>query len=213
MSLFDECQPGLHDPRPRHWIGYRVNQATLIHIHRAILAMALVGLFASLYLFITYVSGKPIACGPLQGCELVRASKWAYTFGFPRPALGVLFYTAIIVLLAFRAYAPHWRPLVWRTSLLIATTIGLIESGFLTLVQWFDIRAFCIWCLTSAATATAIFILSLFDGREPASRGSIAKELQFVFYAFVFASLLGATALWLLLGRAAGGEIPRFLAA
>jgi hypothetical protein len=54
---------------------------------------ALVGLFASAYLFYTYVTGAPIACGIVSGCEAVRASKWATTvFNLPRPVLGLVFY-------------------------------------------------------------------------------------------------------------------------
>jgi len=191
--------------RYKHRIGIPVGQETLLHIHRAMIAVSLVGLFASLYLFITYVSGKPIACGILKGCEIVRASKWAYTLGLPRPLLGVVFYIAIIFLLAFRAYAPAWRPRWWRSAVLLVATIGLLESGFLTLVQWFDIRAFCTWCLTSAAAATILFVLALFDGREPTAKGAIVKELRVIFAAFATAVVMGAVALHFLLINTASG--------
>jgi uncharacterized membrane protein len=79
-----------------------VSLSALIWIRRAMLWSALVGLFASTYLFITYVSGAPIVCGLVSGCEAVRASSWSYTFGIPRPALGVVFYLAIIGLLIYR---------------------------------------------------------------------------------------------------------------
>lgn len=192
-------------PRP-HGVGFRVDQATLVRLHRAMLVASLVGLFASVYLFITYVSGKPIACGLLSGCEIVRASKWAYSLNVPRPLLGIVFYLAFIFLLTFRAYAPHYRPYWWRWALLAVATIGLVESGFLTLVQWFDIRAFCTWCLTSAVAASVLFVLALFDGREPTARGAIIKELKFIFIVFAMAIVIGAVALHFLLGDAASGK-------
>jgi len=169
-------------------------------------AVALVGLFASLYLFITYVSGKPIACGILKGCEIVRASKWAYTLGLPRPLFGVVFYVAIIFLLAFRAYAPAWRPRVWRTAMLLVASVGLLESGFLTLVQWLDIRAFCSWCLTSAIAAIILFVLALFDGREPTAKGAIVKELRIIFAAFATTIVMGGVGLHFLLANTVGGS-------
>lgn len=190
---------------PRHGVGIRVGQATLMKIHRAMLIIALVGLFASMYLFITYVSGKPIACGILKGCEIVRASKWAYTFGLPRPMLGVVYYLGIVFLLAYRAYAPHVRPFWWRIALLSIATVGLFESGFLTIIQWLDIRAFCTWCVTSAVAATIVFVLSLFDGREPTAKGAIFKELKFIFIVFSAVIVLGAIALHFLLVSEAGG--------
>lgn len=197
-----------HVKQKRHGIGIRVDQQTLVNIHRVMLVVALIGLFASMYLFITYVSGKPIACGVLEGCEIVRSSKWAYTFGLPRPFFGVLYYLGVVFLLAFRSYLPHWRPLHWRSALLAFSTAGLVESGFLTLVQWLDIRAFCTWCLTSAVAATAVFILALFDGREPTAKGAIIKELQFIFITFAVTIVVGAIALHFLLAPAVSGT-PR----
>ncbi|MEK7083605.1 MAG: vitamin K epoxide reductase family protein [Patescibacteria group bacterium] len=188
-----------------HRGGIRVNGETLRMIHRVMLIASLVGLFASVYLLITYISGKPIVCGANAGCEIVRASKWAYTFGIPRPAFGVIFYLAVIFLLATHAYAPHVRPRTWRLAMLIVGTAGFIESAFLTLVQWLDIRAFCLWCLISAAAATLIFILSLFDGREPPDKEVIVRELKFIFHAFLTALFIGGVVLYVLLRPTVSG--------
>ncbi len=191
----------------KHGIGIRIDQRRIVTIHRVMLVAALAGLFASMYLFITYVSGKPIACGILQGCEIVRASKWAYTFGLPRPLFGVIFYLGIVFLLAFRAYDPAWHQRTWRLALLVVATIGLVESGFLTLVQWLDIHAFCTWCVTSAIAATVIFILALFDGREPTAKAAIVNELRNTFAIFAAAIVLGAVALHFLLIQSASGVV------
>lgn len=133
--------------------------------HHARLGMAiasLVGLFASAYLLYAYVTGAPIVCGSVSGCELVRASKWAYTFGLPRPLFGVIFYIAIYGLLVIRS-AVAWRlRFLGRLTKLFAA-FGFVESTFLFFVQWLDVRAFCIWCLTSAVAATILFILCWFD--------------------------------------------------
>ncbi|MEK7115931.1 MAG: vitamin K epoxide reductase family protein [Patescibacteria group bacterium] len=192
------------EARP-HRDGIRVNGETLRMIHRVMLLASLVGLFASVYLLGTYISGKPIVCGASAGCDLVRASRWAYTFHIPRPALGVVFYLAIIFLLTTHAYAPHVRPRTWRLAILVAGTAGLVESAFLTLMQWLDIRAFCLWCLISAVAAVMIFILSLFHGSEPPAKEVIVRELRFIFHAFLAAILMGGVALYVLLGHTASG--------
>lgn len=192
-----------------HWLGIHVDGDTLRTVHRAMLLASLVGLFVSIYLLITYVTGKPIVCGTNAGCELVRASKWATTSGIPRPAFGILFYLSIILLLAFHAYAPTLRPRFFRVCLLAVTTIGFIESAFLTLVQWFDLRAFCLWCLLSAVAATVIFVLSWFDGREPPAQEVIVRELRYIFQAFAIAVLVGTFVLWALLGNFAAGTPVR----
>jgi protein-disulfide isomerase/uncharacterized membrane protein len=145
---------------------------------RLLMATAsLVGLFASAYLFYTYVSGAPIACGAGAGCEIVRASKWAYSFGVPRPLLGLVFYAGVFGLLVARV-ATVWRPrLLYRLTMFVAA-IGFIESAFLFLIQWLDIRAFCIWCLVSAAMATVLVLLAFFDREEAHRHWSAQKELK-----------------------------------
>lgn len=206
-----------HSSDNPHRIGISLPQARLMYIHRVMLVTALVGLFASIYLFITYVAGSPIVCGLLHGCEVVRASQWAYLQvsigGFqksiPRPLLGIIFYFGVIALLTFRAYAPHYRPRWWRLVLLLATTIGIVESGYLMYVQWHDIGAFCTWCVTSAIAATILFFLSLFDGREAMAKGTIIKELRFIFVIFATAIVAGTIALHFLLANEAGGNVPK----
>jgi uncharacterized membrane protein len=139
-----------------------------------------VGLFASAYLLYTYVTGGPIACALVSGCEIVRSSKWAYTFGIPRPLLGIVFYAGLFALLVLRV-AWNWKPrlLYWLTML--AAAVGVIESAFLFFVQWLDIRAFCFWCLLSAVTALVIAAVAPFDRAEDAREASAARELKTYF--------------------------------
>lgn len=180
----------------------------MVWVHRAMLWTALVGLFSSLYLTITYLTGKPIVCAVVSGCEIVRASAWATTFGIPRPVLGLAFYGAIILSLAIRTYAPHHRPDFWKSITLLATFFGFVESGFLTLVQVYEIRAFCFWCIVSAVAATILFGLSFFEGDERLADNLVARELKWMFVAFFAATLTGALALWFMLAKPGGGTLP-----
>jgi protein-disulfide isomerase/uncharacterized membrane protein len=186
----------------------KISLARMVWIHRAMLWTALLGLFASLYLTITYLTGKPIVCGIVSGCEAVRASEWATTFGIPRPILGLAFYGALIFSLAVRTYAPRHRPEFWKSMTLLATFFGFVESGFLTLVQLYEIQAFCLWCIVSAVAATGLFGLSLFESEERLPDSLVARELKWMFLAFASASVVGAIALGLMLGDRGGGSLP-----
>lgn len=168
-------------------------------VRRAMLWTAFIGLFASTYLLIVYVTGGPIACGIVSGCEIVRASKWAYTFGIPRPFLGVVFYLGVIGLLVVRLYSPKHRPKFWTTLTILMAAVGFIESAFLTLLQTFEIKAYCIWCLVSAVMATILFSLSFFEGEQDLEGGAALRELQMTFYSFAVAILAGGLMLWMLL--------------
>lgn len=173
---------------------------------------SLVGLFASAYLFFTYVSGAPIACGLALGCEAVRASKWAWTFGIPRPFLGLVFYVAVFGLLVARV-ATEWRPRHLYRLTMLAAAVGFIESAFLFLVQWLDIRAFCLWCLISAAAATVIALLAPFDHPEEHRHVAPGRELKYYFFLLLaFVPLAFGGFAWLTRPRPATFPAPTIIA-
>lgn len=145
---------------------------------------SLVGLFASAYLLYTYVSGAPIACGPAAGCEVVRLSKWAWTFGVPRPLLGIVFYMGLFGLLVVRVVTEWKERWLYRLTM-IAAAIGFIESAFLFLIQWLDIQAFCIWCIVSAVAATVVACVAPFDALEERRAVAAERELKAYFIALL----------------------------
>ena len=59
---------------------------------------ALVGVFASAYLLVDYVFGSGI-CLTGSGCDVVRASPYAYPLGIPMPLFGLGFYAIAAALL------------------------------------------------------------------------------------------------------------------
>lgn len=167
---------------------------------------SLVGLFASAYLLYTYVSGVPIACGSAAGCEIVRLSKWAWTFGIPRPLLGIVFYVGVFGLLVARVFT-DWRArwLYWLT--MIAAVLGVVESAFLFLVQWLDIKAFCIWCLVSAVAATVMALVAPFDRVEEHRAVAAERELRTYFISLLIFAPLAFVAFALLLRSVAAPSV------
>ncbi len=168
------------------------------HARLGMAIASLVGLFASAYLFYTYVSGVPITCGLVSGCETVRASKWAWTLGIPRPFLGLVFYVAVFAFLVARAASAWWPRLLYRL-MMIAIAIGFLESAFLFFIQWLDIRAFCLWCLLSACTAIALTILAPFDRAEERHAASSFREMKRYFICLlVFVPIAFGGFVWLI---------------
>lgn len=188
----------------------RISSQKYLYVRRAMLIAALFGLFASCYLLITYVSGKPIICGTVSGCEIVRASPQAKTiFDIPRPALGVLFYSVLIGALIARIYLRR-RSSYWTMGILLWTGIGFIESAWLFLVQAFQIKAFCTWCLISGAASTIAFILAFFEGEDEPDIQSDIREIRWTFYTLLIAALGGGFMMWSLLSDRVGGTLPTF---
>src|SRR5580765_6756210 len=62
----------------------------------AALLAAIVGAAASAYLLVEYVTGQPGVCLTGSGCDLVRASAYAYPLGVPMPLIGLAFYLMAI---------------------------------------------------------------------------------------------------------------------
>ncbi len=172
---------------------------------------SLIGLFASAYLLYTYVSGAPIACGSGIGCEVVRLSKWAWTVGVPRPLLGIIFYVGLFGLLVTRVFTEWQARWLYRLTM-IAAIVGVFESAFLFLVQWLDIRAFCIWCLISALAAVVIALVASFDRVEERREVSAERELKAYFILLLMFTPLAFVAFALLLNAISLPSFPSFRA-
>lgn len=128
----------------------------------AIALLALGGLFVSVYLllFELGVIGT-LVCGVGGGCHTVQTSSWAVFLGMPVPVWGVVGY-ALLFGFALAGLQPRFansRGL--GLALLGLGTAAFAFSAYLTGLEAFVIRAWCRWCLVSAALATLIFACSL----------------------------------------------------
>lgn len=168
-----------------------------LHSPRVWMALFLgLGLFASAYLLIVYVTGGPILCGS-SGCETVRSSSWAFIGPLPRPALGVAFYTSMLLILVGRAISP-WKERTLRLLTMIGAFLGLLESIHLFFIQWLWIHAFCAWCLTSGFATLVVAACELFD-RSSLTEEQRLRDLKGYAFVYILLILVGAPALWLLL--------------
>ena len=144
------------------------------------LLASIVGAAASAYLLVEYVTGQPGLCLTGSGCDLVRASDFAYPLGVPLPLIGLLFYLAAIWL---TLADPDARPVARiraEVALLGLAGAGAIASLVLTGLEAFVIRAFCSWCLVQAAASIALLAAALMAVRTqddpPAAHSSRTRQ-------------------------------------
>ena len=152
---------------------------TIARARAIALLAAIVCLGASVYLLVEYVTGQSGLCLTGSGCDLVRASTFAYPLGIPMPIFGVGFYF-VAVFAVRRTLDP--RPIGGLTpaaALLSLAAAGLAASTALTAIEAFVIRAFCSWCLVQAAASLVLFGAALTIARgsvEPSDGGQSARR-------------------------------------
>lgn len=129
-------------------------------------ALALIGVFVSLYLTL-YKLG---IIGTLQcsvgSCETVNTSRWATFLGLPVAAWGLGFYIVVlaVALAGVQERFADSRPI--SVALTALTGWGVLFSGWLTYLELFVIDAICMWCVISAVIVTVMFVVSVLELRE-----------------------------------------------
>jgi uncharacterized membrane protein len=121
---------------------------------------AFIGMVDALYLSIKRNAG-PIPCHVTRGCTDVLTSKYSMVAGIPLSAIGLAFYVTMFSLAVFTIFDDPDRP---RPQLLGAifylTGAALIVSALLVGIQAFILRAYCEYCLLSAALVLGMFLLA-----------------------------------------------------
>ena len=114
--------------------------------------LGLAGVAVSAYVWYKQVTTGPVACWG-DGCAKVIRSRYGRLLGIPNGALGVAYFGAAALTPLIGARLPQ----VW-VLLGAATVVALLLYAYLTYLQFAVLRAWCVWCLTSAALALAIFL-------------------------------------------------------
>ena len=120
--------------------------------------VALVGLVDASYLTVEHLSGRHVRCMIVTGCDEVLQSSYATVAGlFPVAALGALAYFTVFSLatLALFGYAGARRLVAPVVAVMFLATLWFLY------LQAFVIRAYCVYCLLSAAVTTTLALLTL----------------------------------------------------
>ncbi len=157
------------------------------------LALALAGLFISLYLSWVYASpSRPMLCLG-TGCDFVRASSYAHILGVPTPFYGVALYLAIALLVLAESAASEKPRRRWQALLLAAATVGFLVSLGLTGIEAFVLHHWCEWCLSSAAVASLIFLVTAYGVlQRPQPSGPSRREAWVHLGVFLLLAAVGA---------------------
>ncbi|MGI9055540.1 MAG: vitamin K epoxide reductase family protein [Pyrinomonadaceae bacterium] len=123
----------------------------------AAVVFALVGLSDSVYLTVQHFTDEKVPCSIITGCEQVLTSEYAEISGIPTAAFGAIAYFLVFALALLAAFGN--RRLWFFYGLLVG--LMFLFTMWLVYLQAFVIEAFCQFCLLSALTTTALFVIAL----------------------------------------------------
>lgn len=128
-------------------------------INRVIFVFSLIGLAVTSYLAYEYNLGGSINC-PLTGtgCDLVRKSQYSSLLGISLPYFGMLFYLVVALM---SVWLTDVRNKLVNSIRLLGVFSGVLFGVYLTFLEAFVIKAYCVWCLTSFAVSIIILVLAL----------------------------------------------------
>jgi uncharacterized membrane protein len=130
--------------------------------------LAFTGMVDALFLSIKRNAG-PIPCHVTHGCTDVLTSKFSEIGGIPLSWVGLAFYITILSLAVFKLFEDPEHPMRFPLSAIFYLTgTGLVISALLVGVQAFILKAFCEYCLLSAALVLSMFLASPSPGRHKA---------------------------------------------
>jgi uncharacterized membrane protein len=129
-------------------------------------ALALAGIFISLYLTL-YKLGiiGELSC-TIGSCETVNTSKWSRFLGLPVAAWGLLFYLDVFLIALVGTFQRFEEEPAISYVLAGEAAVGVLFSAWLTYLELGVIHAVCIWCVTSAIIVTLILFVSIADLRD-----------------------------------------------
>lgn len=122
--------------------------SSIRRLYTAMTVLSPIGLAASSYLL--YLHFKPEASTICKlserfDCDIVNKSPYSEIFGIPVALIGILVYFALFLFALRGKWRDQTKLLPW---VLLCTSGAVLFSLYLTGVEAFILRAFCLFCLT-----------------------------------------------------------------
>jgi uncharacterized membrane protein len=130
-------------------------------IYAAAALLSLLGLTDAIYLTVEHVTGQSVRCTIVAGCSEVLSSSYAVVAGIPLAMIGAAAYFTVFSLATLAAFGYRVAGTL-LTALIVAM---FLVSLWLIYLQAFVIRAFCQFCLLSAAITLLLFVVVLMARR------------------------------------------------
>jgi uncharacterized membrane protein len=125
------------------------------YLYAAAALLALIGLGDSIYLTVEHLSGRAVRCTITSGCEEVLSSAYASIGGVPLAGVGALAYFIAFSLATLAAFGNRRA----GDFLFYLVALMLVVSIYLFILQAFVLRAFCQFCLLSAAVTLLLALI------------------------------------------------------
>lgn len=129
-------------------------------LRQVTIALAIIGLFVSIYMTIYKVTSNEAMCIGSTGCSEVNASRYSEINGIPVAVLGVIGYATILALLfldnRLSFFQEYGSMIFFGVSLM-----GFLFTLYLIYLEVALIKAYCPFCLASQAVMIVIFIISV----------------------------------------------------
>jgi uncharacterized membrane protein len=128
-------------------------------------ALALAGIFISLYLTLYKIGVIGELSCSIGSCETVNTSKWSTFLHLPVAVWGLLFYLEVFAIAVVGTIPRFENEFLFSALLVAEAAFGVLFSAWLTYLELAVIHAICIWCVTSACIVVAILLASIADLR------------------------------------------------
>lgn len=127
-----------------------------------LLVLTFLGLADAWYLTNAALTGSALACSftgfqALSGCNQVAQSSYSHVFGLPLALYGVVFYILLFVIASVLFVVP--MRMLYRAAIALGI-IGFALSLYFVFLQFFVIKALCIYCLASMVLAFFILLVT-----------------------------------------------------
>jgi uncharacterized membrane protein len=123
-----------------------------------IAVVAFLGFLDATYLTVVHYIGEGLNCSDWGSCNEVTTSKYSVILGIPTALLGSLYYLTVLLLALIHFDTKKSLPLKLIPPL---TVVGFLFSLWFVYIQLFVLHAICMYCMFSAGTSTALFILGM----------------------------------------------------
>lgn len=130
------------------------------HIHTiSFLFLAALGAVLAYILLLNHFSILTSICaaGPRINCDIVNQSLYSTIFNIPVALVGVLGYSFLFLLALANIFL---KKRYFAQIIFVLSLGGVLFSAYLTGVEAFVLRTYCLYCLTSQ---TIIILLSIFS--------------------------------------------------
>ncbi len=140
---------------------FAVINPTIEGFYAFLASVSLGGIGVAGYIYYAKNYQEHLACPVGSDCNVVIKSRYSVFFGVPLEYWGMLYYVTIFCSYLAFLITPALRESLLLPTVLFLTAGAFLFSIYLTFIQGFVLRAWCIWCLLSASLSTIIFIASL----------------------------------------------------